>query len=64
VVRALRQLLDILLVCLHLLCGHVLLLLFLLLLEPHYRKLLLRTYMMHMRVISIMNAGSGAGAMT
>jgi hypothetical protein len=41
VVRALRQLLDILLMCLHLLCRHVLLLLLLLLLEPHYRKLLL-----------------------
>jgi hypothetical protein len=63
-VRALRQLLDVLLVCLHLLCGHVLLLLLLLLLEPHYRKLLLRTCMMHMRIISIMNAGSGVGAMT
>jgi hypothetical protein len=64
VVRALRQLLDVLFVCLHLLGGHVLLLLLLLLLlEPQYRKLLLRTCMMHMRVISIMNAGSGAGAM-
>jgi hypothetical protein len=39
-------------------------LLLLLLLKPHYQKLLLRTYMMHMRVISITNAGSGAGAMT
>jgi hypothetical protein len=64
VIRARRQLLDVLLGCLHLLCGHVLLLLLLWLLEPRYRKLLLRTYMMHRRVISIMNAGSGAGAMT
>jgi hypothetical protein len=35
-----------------------------LLLDPHYRKLLLRICMMHMRAISIMNAGSGVGAMT
>jgi hypothetical protein len=46
VVRALGQLLDVLLGCLYLLCGHVLLLLLLWLLEPRYRKLLLRTYMM------------------
>jgi hypothetical protein len=65
VVRALWQLLNVLLVCLHLLCGHILLLLLLLLLlEPHYWKFLLRTYMMYMRIISIMNVGSGEGAMT
>jgi hypothetical protein len=64
VVRVLGQLLDVLLGCLHLLCGYVMLLLLLWLLELRYRKLLLRTYIIHMRVISIMNAGSGVSAMT